>query len=291
MSFHKILCPVDFSEGSRQALRIAVRLATQHDAELVLLHTWYVPPVAFAGDYAYPAAVLQQMVDDAQRELDASLDTARALGAKQARALFATGSPGLQICEAAKAGIDLIVIGSHGRSGVARFLLGSVATQVVRHAPCSVLTVRPDGELRPFTHALVPVDFSDSARRAAQVACENVAAGGDVMLLHVQELPIVYAEDPMLADLYHDVERSSTRVLDRWVDEIAASAKLPVKGRTRTGRPAAEVVKVLDDDRSFDLVVMGSHGRTGIARLLLGSVAEKVLHHARCAVLIVREPR
>jgi nucleotide-binding universal stress UspA family protein len=289
MSFTKILCPIDFSAGSQQAMRVAVRLANERGSELVLLHAWHVPPMAFSGEYLLSADFIQEMNDAAQRSLDVALHDATALGAKRATAKLATGVPWNTITESAEAGFDLIVIGTHGRTGLPRFLLGSVAERVVRHAPCSVLTVRPDGDPQPFRHVLCPVDFSASSRQAMELAAELVQPGGvGITLLHVLELPIAYSGEPSLPELCRDLDKRSADLLDAWATELRTKTSVPVTARSRIRGAGGETLAVLDDDRTFDLVVMGSHGRSGIARVLLGSAAEKVVRHARCPVLVAR---
>jgi nucleotide-binding universal stress UspA family protein len=291
MSFKKILCPIDFSPGSQQAMRVAVRLANEADAALVLVHAWYLPPTAFAGEYPFPADVIQQLSDDAERGLETAARNATKLGAKRVTSKLLTGVPWNVIVDTANddPAFDLVVIGTHGRTGLARVLLGSVAETVIRHAPCSVLAVRPDGEPKPFTHILCPTDFSDHSRQAHELAAELVRPGGaGITLLHVLELPVAYAGEPHPPELYRDLDKRSADLLDTWAAQLRSKVSVPVVTRSRIGRPGTETLAVLDDDRTFDLVVMGSHGRTGIKRVLLGSVAEKVVRHARCPVLVAR---
>jgi len=287
MTFKKILCPTDFSSGSRQALRVAARLACESGAELELVHVWYLPTPAFAIDYAFPADVIQRASDDAERALADALREAKALGVEHVTAKQLDGPPWSAIVDAAE-GFDLIVIGTHGRTGLARVLLGSVAEKVIRHAACSVLAVRPDGEPRPFDHVLCPVDFTTSSHQAMQMAGRLVRSGGTgVTLLHVLEIPVASSGDPGL-DVYQDLDRRSAAQLDHWATELERECNVAVSKRARIGYAGAETLAVLDGDRTFDLVVMGSHGRTGIRRALLGSVAEKVVRNARCPVLVVR---
>jgi nucleotide-binding universal stress UspA family protein len=288
MTFKKILCPIDFSPGSQQAMRIAVRLANERDVELMLLHSWYLPPVAFAGEYMYPADVVQQLSDDARRGLEIAVAEARRLGARRVASKLLTGMPWQQIVDAAReSAFALIVIGTHGRSGLTRVLLGSVAEMVVRHAPCPVLTVRPDSQPASFAHVLCPVDLSKPARDAVDIAADLAQPGGaGITLLHVLELPVSFAGEIRTPDFHRDLDARSAALLDQWTTDLKAKVKVPVTQLTRVGRPGAQVLALLDDDRTFDLVVMGSQGHTGISRLLLGSVAEKVVRHARCPVLV-----
>lgn len=142
MSFRKILCPTDFSEGSRQALRLALeKLGTE--SQLVLAHVWQ-PPYVYGPDAGGPGEVMTETKSLAVNELERWKSEAEQLGAPQVSTLLVTGAPWHEIVELARRDpeIDLIVMGSHGYTGLTHVLLGSVAEKVVRHAPCPVLTVR-----------------------------------------------------------------------------------------------------------------------------------------------------
>jgi len=286
MRFTKILCPIDFSEGSRHAMRVAARFATESNAPLELVHVWFVPPVTDAGESILAPEVVQQMNDDAQRGLDASVREATALGAKQVTSSLMSGAPWQAIVDAAKAA-DLIVIGTHGRTGLSRILLGSVAEQVIRHAPCSVLAVRADTEAASFHHVLCAVDFSEASQTALEVAADIVAPSGSLTLLHVIELPIAYEAEIPLANYTGDLDKWSAQSLETWAAKLRGTRT--VATRSRYGRAGAETLAAVDEDPSIDLVVLGTHGRTGISRMLLGSVAEKIVRHARCPVLVARK--
>jgi nucleotide-binding universal stress UspA family protein len=199
------------------------------------------------------------------------------------------GLPWQQIVDAAQRepGLGLIVIGTHGRTGLSRVLMGSVAELVVRHAPCPVLTIRPANEPTPYRHVLCPVDLSRPAREAMNLAADLVKPGGaGITLLHVLELPTSYAGELPVPELHRDLDARSALLLDRWTDELKAKVNVPVTLLNRIGRPGAQILAALEQDRTIELVVMGSHGHTGIERMLLGSVAEKVVRHARCPVLV-----
>ncbi len=295
MDFRKILCPTDFSPGSRQAMRVAVRLADEAGAEIVLVHAWYVPPMAYGPEYALAAELVQEIQESARAALSAALREATALGAKRLTSQLRTGPARHEIVEVLERdpGFDLVVMGTHGRTGLARVLLGSVAEGVVRHAPCPVLAVRPDGEARPFTRVLCPIDFSDGSQHAADLAAELVKTG-HITLLHVIDPPEVYARRERMLELARDLDRHATEHLDRWAARLAGKTPAAVTTSCRIGHPGAEILKALDEGPAFDLVVMGSHGRIGLERALLGSVAEKIVRHARSPVLVARgrpEPR
>jgi nucleotide-binding universal stress UspA family protein len=290
MVFRKILCPIDFSPGAEQAIRVAVRLANEAGAELVLVHAWHVPPVAFTGHYVFAPDVTEEIRDSAREALDDATRAAEALGARRLSSRLVDGPPRHEIIELLERdpAFDLVVMGTRGRTGLARILLGSVAERIVRHAPCSVLAVRADGEARPFTRVLCPIDFSDSSQAAVDLAAGLVQPGrAGITLLHVIDPPAVYSSEVRSFELARDLDRQSTEHLDRWAARLAERAPAPVAKLLRVGRPGAEILQVLDEG-PFDLVVLGSHGRIGLERVLLGSVAEKIVRHAGCPVLVAR---
>jgi nucleotide-binding universal stress UspA family protein len=292
MTFTKILCPTDFSAGSERALRVAARIANESSAELVIAHAWYVPPPAVAGEYVFPPYLIQDMVDDSQRSLDIAVRDVTEAGAKHVSGKLVTGIPWVEITQLLEAqAFDLCVLGTHGRTGVSRILLGSVAEKIIRHAPCSVLAVRPDSQPTPFAHALVPTDFSDSAHFALDQAAALVRPDGAITLLHVLELPVSYAGEIRMADFARDLDKYAAAALDREAARLQRMTPAKVHIVSRIGYPGAQTLAAIEADASIDLVVMGSRGRTGLKRALLGSVAEKVVRNARCPVVVARDRR
>lgn len=291
MTFKKILCPIDFSPGSQQAMRTAIRIANEDGAELVLFHSWHIPAMAFVGDAAFPPLLSENLAEDARRGLDDAEREATLAGAKRVTTKLAHGLPWEQIVEVLeREPFDLAVIGTHGRTGLSRILLGSVAEKVVRHAPCSVLAVHPHDEPRPYSHVLCPVDFTPSSRHALDLATSLVRPGGaGITLLHVLEIPVAYSGPITIADFARDLDGRAARELDRWAARAREQVTVPVETQTRVGYAGAQALSEIDGDRTVDLVVVGSHGRTGIKRALLGSVAEKIVRHAKCPVLVARE--
>lgn len=289
--FRKILCATDFSSGADHALRVAIRLANDAGAELLLAHAWHVPAIAFSGETPYVPQLIDEMVDDSERELAKVKQRALELGAKRLTTVFANGIPSDRVCSLAKddPAIDLIVMGTHGRTGLRRMLLGSVAEKVVRHAPCSVLAVRGgrDGT-KAFHHVLCPVDFSESSRHAVELAGKLAAPDGlGLTLFHAFDLPVRFsAEIP--ADVVETVDRKTAALLEQLAADVRRQVAVPVTVRTRIGSAAAQAISVLEREITYDLAAVGSHGRTGVSRALLGSVAEKIVRHAPCPVLVAR---
>lgn len=289
MPFTKILCPIDFSPGSKQALHVAGDLAARASCELVVAHVWQLPSSTYALEYPWPAEVAQNLIDDATRELAKAESEALAPGVAKVSSILLSGTPSTEIVALLEQqAFDLCVVGTHGRTGLARVLLGSVAEKVVRHSPCPVLAVHPGNAPRPFTHILVPTDFSASAEDALGLALELVHPEGTVTLFHSIEIPVAYSGE-VPEGLGTDLDARGMRALEQTAEVARRRTSARVATRTRIGTAGAETLHVLERDPQIDLVVIGSHGRTGIKRVLLGSVAEKVVRHAACPVLVARK--
>ena len=252
-------------------MRTAIQIAKRTDAELVLAHVWHVPAIAFANEELALSCVSQNAMDDAQRELDAVVRDAGAQLARPATARIRPGGPWSKIVSLLEEqAFDLCVIGTQGRTGLARVLLGSVTEKVVRHAPCSVLVVRPDNGAKAFQHVLVPTDFSTSAAHALDLAESLVSSDGRITLLHVLEVAGPCPGRVSDADVAYLDDRAGTALRDLAVTKSNAR----IAAVSRVGWPGVQILAELDEEPSIDLVAMGSHGRTGIKRALIGSVAE-----------------
>ena len=142
----RICCPIDFSNASRAAMEVAADLARRTGAELVLLHAYPIPGYTFPdGSVVASPRMMQELADQAQRHLEEwREDAERTVGAPRVTADKAIGEPAAEILAFARArGTDLLVLGTHGRTGIEHALMGSIAERVVRRAHCPVLTVRP----------------------------------------------------------------------------------------------------------------------------------------------------
>jgi len=265
-------------------------MARDSGAELVILHAWYIPTTAYSLEAVFPATMVRDITGESQQALDAAVDKAKADGVPRATAKLVSGMPWAQIVDELTAQpYDVCVIGTHGRTGIARVLLGSVAEKVTRHAPCSVLVVHPGTTPKPFHHALVATDFSDCAAQALDLATTLIEPTGSITLLHVIEIPVVYAGELPIADFAPDLDKSASGALDRELARAQTATTVSIERRTRIGYPGAQILAAVEEDSTIDLVVMGSHGRTGLKRVLLGSVAEKVVRHARRPVLVAHK--
>jgi nucleotide-binding universal stress UspA family protein len=142
----RICCPIDFSDASRAAMEVAADVARLHGAELVLLHAYPIPGYTFPdGSVMASPKMMQELAEQAQRHLEEwRTDAERLVQAPRVSVEKAIGEPAAEIVSYAKeSGVDLLVLGTHGRTGIEHALMGSIAERVVRRAHCPVLTVRP----------------------------------------------------------------------------------------------------------------------------------------------------
>lgn len=284
-----VVAAVDFSAGSEAALARAADLARRAGATLHVLHADVLfqssggvsPPPRAAG------GTLRLRLERAARDAgapDATIAVVRDVKAVAAITRYA-----------AEADADLLVIGTHGRTGVARLLLGSVAEACVATAPCPVLTVPlgPAGAGPPAEGpVLVAVDFSDRSR-AAVAAGHRLAglAGGRLELVHVVRdagpYPGLAPNILSLVD-YDPAQGEAIRDrLARFAETVPGAA--PAALHVGLGDPA-RVVTALAAERGAGAVVLGTHGRRGLAHALIGSVAESALRRSPCPVLTLRQP-
>lgn len=292
--FTRILVPTDFSPASDAALGYARELAGAFNASLSLLHIL---------DPTFLRAVVADPHDRdaaALRRLDERLTAEDRRRFRAESAIEHADVPAEQILSYARTqGIDLVVMGTHGHRGIAHLLLGSVAEQVVRHAPCPVLTLR-DAPRRGATHhegpsrILVPTDFSapsDYALDCARGIAER--CGASLHLLHVLEEAIdtaAFGTEVFVAD---SPEVRAARLEDareRLAHRVATGATAPATTTEILVGSSGRSIARYADEQGFDLIVMGTHGRAGFAHLVMGSVAEHVVRTAPCPVLTLRQP-
>lgn len=302
LRLRKILVPTDFSASADQAFAYALDLARRHGADIHLLHVIG----AIEGD-AYsplrhsPEAHIRQETPDkiAYDLLQSTIDKYDTEGIAIERVKRHGSAVAALLLKYAQAeGVDLIVMGTHGRQGVQHFIMGSVAERVVRQAPCAVLTVREQQDASfpkeagafQIQRILVPVDFSEHAEALLHTAQTlAVAYGAQLDLLHVIEAPLfvgIYSGLVTANDLMPEVGKHAlARLQHLWEQE--GSEEVQAKLHIEEGHAAAHIVDFAERVGS-DLVVIASQGRSGIAHFLIGSVAERVVRAAPCPVLIVK---
>lgn len=296
VQIRRILCPVDFSEFSRCALDHAAALSRLYQAELTVVHVSPPSPTLPASERAPGQTVLAPLDGEPLAEELRSLfgATSDQHPVPEFRVL-AGPVVGTILDLADETNTDLIVLGTHGRTGFERFVLGSVTEKVVRKAPCPVLTVSRHAEDVPanahFSRILCGVDFSDASRHAVNYGLSLAeAAGGRVTLLHVVEpLPSGSLSKYPQFDVVRyrcSLMQDAREELERLVPADVRSVRRP-DTRVACGKPYREILRTASEERS-DLVVLGVHGQGAIDRMLFGSTTQAVVRQAACPVLSVR---
>jgi nucleotide-binding universal stress UspA family protein len=294
----KILAATDFSPASEGALRWADFLASRLGAELVLFHAFSLDPALLAGPTGVAVDLASRLLDEVRRAAEESM---RELQTRfpRARAVIEQAPAREGIVRAAHAQqADLVCVGTHGRTGLPRLLQGSVAQHVVVHSPVPVLTVRQDDRPARLRCILAPTDFSPPADAALPWA-DFLARAFDarLVLLHVVEvtyetildLPRAARAEPVGEALARELQERARREL-----ESRAQSLGPCELVLRTGLGAGlsrQTIVEVAQEVDADLVVIGTHGRTGVERILFGSVAEHVVRTSPVPVLTVRQPR
>lgn len=288
-----IVAATDFSEPAEAGLAWAARAARTHGARLLVVHA-VAPPMPVADFAAPPLTVDQDLREAAKARLEAVV-RGETLAGVAAEPVLRDGTPAQAVLDVAdEAGADLIVIGTRGLTGFRHLLLGSTAERIVQRAKAPVLSVHP-GDPPPGGPArtiLVPTDFSEDAQAALEAAADCLGLGAEgtrVILLHVYHVPAEYRSYGPTSSFAKFTEGVAASFRER-LETLAAP--LRAEGRAVEvvciqGIPPEAIVREAEE-RGADLIAMGTHGRSGVAHLLLGSTAERVVQHARCPVLTVR---
>ena len=288
--FKNILAATDFSDTAAQALRYALHFARHDGAEVHIVHVEEV-----TDDYYEQDKALRERVEGQMADLLAATD----VGDLRTEHVVLHGEE-IEVAltdYADEIAADLVVIGTHGRRGLRRLVMGSVAEKIVRKAKRPVLTVREREGTPPephVQHVLLPLDFSESSLRAIPYAKDLAARyGARLTALHAfddVDLPGFYGDFPNPLPVAAPEIEEKVRGTLREAVEAAAGSDVPAE--FIVGRGAAPNV-IVDEakNRAVDLIMMASHGHSGVERLLLGSVSEHVLRAAPCPVLLVRVER
>ncbi len=289
-----VLAAVDFSDTGDGAARWAAEIAATHGAGLVLFHALApTMPADPAPEFLPLPARFYDDLSDAARAHLARL--AGELGTRVPRIETATeiGPAAATVVTAARRfAADLVVAGTRGLTGWKKMLLGSTAAQVVRGADCPVLVVHPEDAAKPRRPrtVVVPTDFSQDATLAVDAAIRLLGRGRDerIVLVHAFHVPIEFVAPLPAPVLVEDRAQAHTaaRIEAEKIAGRIREAGLGVETRIVEGYPPEEIVRAAEETGA-DLVAMGTHGRSGLKRLVLGSTAERVLPAAPCPVLTV----
>lgn len=277
-SLQTIAVPTDFSRHAAHAFEHALMHARHFGATLHLLHMLTEPDAETVQD-RLDAFLAPYDLDDLTVESH----------------LLRGDDPAEAVLDyASETGIDLLVLGTHGRRGLMRLMMGSVAETILRRAPCPALAVREHEDNtrpEPPENILLPVDLSEHSRTALPAARHLAATyGARLHLVYVVEdvpLPPAYGVPPAASPSPPmNVEAHAEQALEQ-LSPQEDDLDVPTETHLGAGLVVSEILRVVEE-HDIDLVVMASHGRSGLARVLMGSVTEEVLRKAACPVFVTR---
>jgi nucleotide-binding universal stress UspA family protein len=266
----KLFLPTDGSKFSEGAIREAISLAKTCSSKLFAISVVEINPEF--------EALAPGLVEKTEKEKRQHLESVKSRALKEGVDCDIIVHEGEEpykyiVDEAAKKQVEMIIMGRRGRTGLKRLLMGSVTAKVIGHAPCKVLIVPKDAKL-DLDRILIATDgskYSETASREAISIAKR--SGGSLIALSVakkkENLPAAKESVDM-------------------VKAVADKEGIKVETLTPKGEPFETIIKTAEQ-KKVGLIVVGSHGRTGIEKLFMGSVTERVIGHANCAVLVVKK--
>lgn len=301
IQMQQILCPIDFSDFSRRALDHALAVARCYGSCVTALHVVAPAPVLAPVPYYFGAEITPPMMLPPVDRAKAASDLRRFVETEQVPDVrleaLVTEAPDTYreiLVQADRLHSDLIVLGTHGRTGFERLFLGSVTEKVLRTAPSPVMTVPPNTpdamHLGPtaFTRIVCAVDFSDCSTLALDYALslarENSAA---LSVIHVVETHPLYADFAPAVTIDLDAWTRHARARLHAMVPDAARASCGIGEIVVEGKPHREILQ-LANTVDADLIVLGVRGRGAADMFFFGSTTHHVIREAHCAVLTLR---
>ena len=291
----RVLFATDFSACADRAMGYALALAGAWKAELCVMTVLELYP-GMDPEYTVNKMYLDHLRSEANRQLATVEARAKAAG-QPVTTRIETGIPS-QAVQTVAEGIraDLLVVGTHGRTGLDHVLIGSTAERVVRMAPCPVLAVKAGkngatgaAATSAIKRIVVPIDLSTCSLDALEYAVQFAKPlGATITILHAME-PVAYGLDFSLSHAkewkeHRDYLEKRLSILSACLTAHGIQADHVLK----PGLPADSIASYVTQ-QGFDLMIMGTHGRRGISHVLVGSIAGAMLRHAPCPVLTVRQ--
>jgi nucleotide-binding universal stress UspA family protein len=283
--YNRVLVPLDGSTAAEFAVRFGADLASKHDAELVLLHVRYLSAPVTAAEQAQSEG---RTLEQAQEYLASLSKDLRGAGIRvQGRVVESHDLPGALLRFVESERISIIVMSTQGRTAMMHWLLGSNLERALNSLPVPILLVRP-----MYQKIIVPLDGSTWSETAIPRAVEIARVhDAEVVLLHVyQSKAGDYAGQWALAGQQEIADQTYEQMRDQLValrNRLRAEGLSAREVLIRSTSPAQAICDFVNAEDGISLIVMSTHGRTGLARWLVGSVAQKVLKDARCPVTLV----
>lgn len=296
-----VLFPTDFSAHAEMAMPYALAVARRFEGTLDFVHVIDTNALAHGSSQGFwlgdrdMGEVLDSMEEHAHSRLESLVNRATDLGI-ESEAFVLRGQVVAQIIEAARRShAGVIVLPSHGRTGIDRLVFGSVCERVIRHSPVPVLTIKhPEQDyIRAaemsvrIERILFPTDFSDFSLKALPYAVSLAREfDAELMLTHVAEMPLIIPE--LVPDVTETMDVEQVEFATKHLEAMAADiSDVRTSVAVRRGYAPSEIAELAAEHQA-GLIVVPTHGRSGIRHVFWGSVAEKVTRLARCPVLIVR---
>ena len=303
-SIRRILFATDYSSSSLEAFRQSLEWAQACQADLDIVHVMGVLPGKQTN-----SSVANRYIEEQGKQAQIKLETLVSQAKERIPSVHShllEGMPEKQLIKfAGESQVDLLITGTDGGTGINRFMMGSVAEHVVSQAPCPVLTIRSKNEEAKAGEGpaaegatsgvpqqiLVPLDFSDCSLDAFEYATQLAKwFDASVVLLHAME-PLTYSLD---FNLNHPIE--SKQLSQSIATRLSALCDILKKdGLTASyqvdKKNSVDTILSTSTETQTDLIVMGTHGRRGISRVLMGSVTASVLRRSLCPVLTVKSPK
>ena len=295
---NRILFPHDFSECAGQAFTHAIYFAEKYDAELHLLHVVTLfedAPQVNEKNFPDKGTIQKRLEEISASKMKGLKEKHESENLKIVVSVKRAVSEAPEILDyASEKDVDLIVMGTHGRRGIGHLFLGSVAEEVVRLSNVPVFTIKEEEKPKPIKNwekILVPIDFSEHSNTAlahAKAIAESYEAG--LQLLHVIEEPVHPALSlggkSSIFDIVPDLKADCKKRIEKMMKETKGPE---VKSEIFIieGTASSDIIRFANETNS-DLIVIATHGLTGIEHLLMGSVTEKVVRMASCPVFTVK---
>lgn len=288
-ALRSIVVAVDFSSPSRAATERAVGLAKLSDATIHLVNSARLPMPVISHEFAIPGPEWEPIRSASQKEIDAIVADLQGRGIDATGEVSREGAVDAILSAAARHDANLIVMGSHGHTGLRHVILGSVAERTLRGSPIPVMVVKEDeaDANQAIRRIVFATDFSSHAEAAAELAiafAKSLGASVEICHVEVTKSPAwMSIEPPPPSDWIEAIRREAGERMQVVLQEFT---KAGIEARTHLVEDTPSLaIPNLATELDADLIIMGTRGQSGLRHVVLGSVAERTVRLATCSVL------